>query len=442
MTKPDREDAVARALDILPTGDPSASDPRLLRDPALQEEARAAREAAADVWLAVSPLRAAPPDVLHSVMDKIGLPQAAMPERRIRIAPLLAASGWAAAAAIAFCLWPHRPSSQTPVIVAEPPAPASKSSDRDRRATVSAAPGRAPALEDHRLEQEVARLKKRFAAFRESESAIAPRVMSLSAPGTSRKTPEETRQRVRAALSGGLRSSMEIESGAPSDPAALVIERGYLPDGLGAPDEGTILRHRNFPQESWEELGLMRSDDGAYYDPSRHLLWTREPSGTSFVGKKVDKDADLSAYKPPDEIASVTKAPYRAEPEGFVIEDPMTNQAEVMIDQVPPPAEGNEQKIVWVDATGATGSMTVNALTMSTANAGAAASGNTGIPLASGSPTVFYPFNNFFPADGSGLGTLFFTIPNSGGLRSFQLIESSILGNAGVAPRVIVSGGQ
>ena len=100
MSRTEREDATAKALDILPSGDEARSDPRLLRDPELLDEARLTREAAADVWLAVSPLRAAPSDVLHAVMAKIDAkPPAAAKVRRFT--PWIAASGWAAAIAVA-----------------------------------------------------------------------------------------------------------------------------------------------------------------------------------------------------------------------------------------------------------------------------------------------------------------------------------------------------
>ncbi len=100
MSRTDREDAIAKALDILPPGDGARSDPRLMRDAELAEEARLTRETAADVWLAVSPLRAAPPDVLHNVMAKIDAKPPAVAKTR-RFTPWLAASGWAAAIAVA-----------------------------------------------------------------------------------------------------------------------------------------------------------------------------------------------------------------------------------------------------------------------------------------------------------------------------------------------------
>ena len=105
MKSEDIADATARALDLLAPGDPARSDPRLVRDPRLAKEMRLTREAAAAVWLAVSPLEVAPPEVLQAVLEEIS-PHAASMEKARSYLPWLAASGWAAAAAVAFFLWP------------------------------------------------------------------------------------------------------------------------------------------------------------------------------------------------------------------------------------------------------------------------------------------------------------------------------------------------
>lgn len=434
MNRPDREDAVARALDILPPGDPAASDPRLLRDPALVEEARAAREAAADVWLAVSPLRAAPPDVLHSVMDKIGLPQPVPPERKLKVAPLLAASGWAAAVAVAICLWPREQALEDRGRVVINGTPATKSAPRDPESPSS--PNSTTGPQFARQDSEIERLRKRVAALREIEASAAPRIMSLTAPGVPRRSPEETNQRLSSALVAALKNTLELESGAPGDPATLVIQRGWLPEGLAAPGEGKAIRHLNFPEEAWQENQLLRADDGSYLDPARQIVWTREGSGSTFVGRKATEQTDIAAYKQPEETETVAAVTTRTEPEGFVIEDPFTNQAEVVIDQVPPPAEGNQHKIIWYDASGASGTIPVNSLaslgTPFGASQGSHHSDNRGGVSATHSASVT-PL--------SAAGMLLFTIPNVGGLTSFQLVESPIIPN-GTPPKIIVEGGR
>jgi hypothetical protein len=433
MNRPDREDAVARALDILPPGDPAASDPRLLRNPALLEEARAAREAAADVWLAVSPLRAAPPDVLHSVMDKIGLPPAVAPERRFpKLAPLLAASGWAAAAAIALCLWPRGQHLQDPgSVVIQESAHATKSGPREPDAPLvhNSIVGRETAPR----QSEIERLRKRLAAFREIEASASPRIMSLTAPGVPRRTPEETNQRLSSALVAALKDTLALDSAITSDPASLVIQKGWPTKGMM--EDGVPIRHLNFPENAWRDHQLLRADDGSYLDPVNQVVWVREnPTGSAFIGRKATEETDTAAYKPPDEDQTVAANDVRSEPEGFVIEDPITNQAEIVIDQVPEPAAGNHHQIIWHNASGQTGTIDVNSLSASTALSGSQ------LPYqASNFGTLSSNQASVIPISAAGM--LLFTLPNAGGLTSFQLVETPIIPN-GTPYRVIVQGGR
>ena len=445
MSRTDREDAAAKALDILPPNDEARSDPRLLRVPELTEEARLTREAAADVWLAVSPLRAAPPDVLHAVMAKIDAKPKAAAERR-RYAPWIAASGWAAAAAVAIGLWPRTDS-------LEVPAPAlSGASDAKRvpeslpaaevRPRVSYSLG--PDREERRLRSELMKLRGSLARLSDDALLTAPRVMSLSSPGGAERSPEETRERVWAVLTGALRSALEAESGAPNDPAALVIERGWLPDGVTAPEDGGVIRHRNFPESAWEELGLLRSDDGSYYDPQKELVWTRDEEGRGFIGRKATEGDDLDNFRPAGEGPAIAVNEARREPEGFVIEDPVTNKAEVVIDQVPPPAEGMEQLVVWTDAAGAE-----NTIKLATAQTSCPEASGSASPVPNGgsaAPLVFPSHRGKGPSGAPGQmrkasNTIVFSIPNSQGVKSFRLIEASIVPN-GRPFRVIVQGGN
>ncbi len=441
MSRNDREDAVARALDILPPGDEARSDPRLLRDPELIEEARLTREAAADLWLAVSPLRAAPPDVLHSVMGRIDAQPPAAARSRHYV-PWLAASGWAAAAAVAIALWPRTEDAAAsgPVIAggkaegaASPVAEGPRPTPRER------AEAARPDKEDRRLRGELLKLRGSLARLSDDGTLTAPRVMSLSSPGSLERTPEEARARVWAVLTGALRSALEAESGAPNDPAALVIERGWLPEGVTVPEDGSLIRHRNFPEAYWQELGLQKSEDGSYFDPGKQLVWSKDEEGRGFIGRKATDADNLDAFKSPgEEEPALAAAEVRTQPEGFVIEDPVTNKAEVVIDQVPPPAEGMEQLVVWQDANGVE-----NRMKLSTAQA-AYAPGNAAAPpemsAAGEGPMVFAsPFAG--SVQGILSNTIVFTIPNSGGVKSFQLIEAPIVPN-GRPFRVIVRGGK
>ena len=339
MKPTDLADATARALDLLPPGDPAASDPRQRRDPRLAAEARDTREAAAEVWLAVSPLRVAPPEVLHAVMAEIDPPLSS--NRKPRHYPAwLAAGGWAAAAAIAIALWPE------PAVTVPPkPTELAERVQGPREKTPVPAPARFPASRDERLREEIGRLKERLTAL-DDPARRTPRVMSLSAPGAIRRTPEEARRRIQSILTNALRSTIEAASGAPSDPASLVIERGWLPGGLPLPDNGGVIRHRNFPERAWQELGLSRSADGEYYDASNKTIWSADPEGRGFLGRKIAGEEELTRFTADPDVEGVLIRP-PVTPEGFIVENPEDGSSQVFIENVPAVA-GDRQLIVRV----------------------------------------------------------------------------------------------
>lgn len=419
------EDATAKALDLLPPDDPARSDPRLVRDATCAEVIRATHEAAADVWLATSPLRAAPPEVLSSLMSKIEA-KAPLARRNVRFFPWLAASGWVAAA-IAVMLWPRESRSTDRIVVMER---AVEGGVREAEANTPPAMD-AAGRRDRRLHRELLNLQSRLAQAEEKARMAAPRVLSLSSPDAIQRTPEEARQRLSSIIKGALQSTLEAESGAPDDPAGLVIERGWLPDGLALADGDGAIRHRNFPEESWQELGLHRSDDGSYFDPVRHLIWSPDEEGRGFIGRRADDSDDLNAYLPADESIASASSSLRTQPEGFLYEDPESDFAEVVIDQVPPPAEGCELLVEWTDASGVRSTMKVADSLAAAVESPAVAKTAPVAGIASAAAGTI----------GQGASTLMFTLPNSGGVTSFQLVEVPLLPN-GKPRKVIVAGGQ
>lgn len=423
MNRNDLEDATARALDLLPPDDPACSDPRLLRDPRCAEEIRATREAAADVWLATSPLRAAPPEVLPSLMARIEV-RTPYARRNARFFPWLAASGWAAAA-LAMLMWPEDGGTS-------PPPAAPLRSGHGLAAKPAAAlepdagplPGKSPGYKERWLRDELLKVQSRLANLNEKAMVSTPRVLTLASPEGVQRSPEEARQRVWSVLTAALRSALEAESSDPADPADLVIERGWLPEGIVLAEGGGVIRHRNFPVDSWQQLGLQKSDDGRFYDPARDLVWTKEAEGRGYVGRRPVEEDDLGGFKDPDEGELAVASVPRTDPEGFVIEDPESDFAEVVIDQVPAPEEGNEQFVVWTDDAGRQNTVKVDHPAASPAPG--ASTGVIRIP-ASSSVTA------------QGASTLMLSIPNSGGVKAFQLVESPVKPN-GKPARVIVAG--
>lgn len=357
MAMNDREDAVARALDLLPEDDPARSDPRLLRDPELAEEARLARETATDVWLAVSPLRAAPPAVLDEVMARIGVSR--MPVRRRSAVKWLAVGGWAAALTLAAAWWlrggtMERPAGERIVrIPAESsPSPVPVPPVRSGVPRVMESPGNS-------LREEAARLRAALAAER-TGSGFRPQVISLRSPSAEPRDPEEDRDRLLSVLANALRTALEVRSGAPGDPASLVIERGWLPEGFVVPGDG-VIRHRNFPERDWVDLGLLRSDEGSYYDPGSGLVWKPDDEGRGFVGRPATETDDLSVFRWSDESGFPSLVSNESQPEGFVIADPASGTSQLILDGLPTPPEGYGRWLVWTDLQGQVSEMSVRA---------------------------------------------------------------------------------
>ncbi len=418
MKPNDLADATAHALDLLPLDDAARTDPRLRRDPILTEEARLTRETAAAVWLAVSPLRVAPPDVLTRILKEVGPYMQIPPASKKISAQVTTWLGWAAAAVFAFLLWHNREDDSTAALAtnvftaAQPPHQAPQ-----------ATPATKPAPRNEGLREEVARLKARLDQMHAASITSAPRVMSLYSPGAVRRSPEEQEQRIRGILAAALRSTLEAKSGAPSDPASLVIERGWLVGGLPVPEDGTAIRHRNFPEESWQELGLLRSDEGQnYYDPRNKTLWTNDGPQQGFIGRQVTPEDDLSKfYQLADtNIAKATNDPLA--PEGFIIPNPSNQTAQVIIDSLPPPAPGNAQILTYTNSFG-----------------------NTEIVSLAQNPSLS---SDHFITDNAISGTDFInfgstsviTIPTVNGLNSITLTENPIIPN-GLPPKIILQGG-
>jgi hypothetical protein len=228
-------------------------------------------------------------------------------------------------------------------------------------------------------------------------------------------------------LTGALRSALEEESTEPGDSGELVIERGWLPEGIALGPE-TVLRHRNFPEASWPRLGLMTSDDGVYYDPERQLIWSPDPDGRGFVGRNATESDDLAAFRVAEDRDFAATAPVRTEPEGFLIEDPESDVAEVVIDQVPPPEDGHEQVIMWTDMAGNETVVKVDRVAV-VPTPGQRAANEAEVMVIPASPS----------ASATEASTLVVSLPKTGGVKSFKLIEKAVKPN-GKPAKVIVSG--
>lgn len=434
MKPTDSADATARALDLLPNGDPAAADPRFLRDPRMVEQARQVREAAADVWLALSPIHVAPPDVLQSVLAQVApqLPTPKPERRRLLIAT--AAAGWAAAAALLICLWPEQervPSAKPSITKRSMPEHSGSTSQ------TAAAHTRSGSTRDARLRGEILRLRQRLDSLRDQRVSGSPRVIALRSPGASARDPEETRRKVQSILTNALRTALEAESGTASDPASLVIERGWPAGGLPVPRDGGFVRHRSFPESMWKELGLLRSEDGSYYDGTSDMVWLPDSEGRGFIGRKRNDADDLAVFHSleNDSSSRPVQRP-RSLPEGFIVEDPAEQHAEVVIDQIPPPAEGRQHVIILTDSEGRTETIPMTRPDPASSEEPLIASNSARDHDPGGASTL--PLGNTETTTASlSNGTLILTIPTLHGLGSFQLVERPLIAN-GQPDQVIV----
>jgi hypothetical protein len=261
-------------------------------------------------------------------------------------------------------------------------------------------------------------------------------------------------QKMYQIVANSFRDQLEVNNCPPDDPEAkFVIERGYMQPGMDLANENIVLRHRDFPEESWQERGFWRSADGEYYDPLRHLLWTPDPAVGGFLGRKTPETSlDLASFTRAEDLPSIAKADApKGEPEGFVLEDPVTRKAEVVIDQVPPPKEGHEQKIYWTDASGASGMIPVvfasSATTTSTNGNGAVSftnGANRYLNLAGGPfQWIGEPATGAYgaPPTYANSSTVLASFSPTAAVTSFQLVELPIQGVAGTQS-IIVSGGK
>lgn len=354
MSSADHEDAVARSLDFLPENDQAWTDPRFVKNRRLAEEARTAREAAIDVWLTVSPLRATPPDILGRIMEQVA-PEVkpVLPARRARyVRWTLGIGGWAAAAVLLILPYFDRAGHPDPgagkLRLFPDPAgapPVAKTLDR---------PGVAPSFPRDReqaMREQITRLTK--AVQRQQDTRVFPKVKSLSTPGSVAENPSDTQQRLRRMLVNALRSSLEARTGAPGDSSSLVIERGWIPPGMHPLTDGETIRHRNFPEDSWQELGLWRTEGGAYYDPANDILWQPDPEGRGFIGRRSTEADDLTGDGEVDGVAE--GRPFtQSEPSGFLIENPENSSIDVIIEGVAPAPEGSSHYLVWTNPDGTT----------------------------------------------------------------------------------------
>ena len=83
----------------------------------------------------------------------------------------------------------------------------------------------------------------------------------------------------------------------------IVVERGYGAFTADTLPDGYYYRHRNFPVNDWQSLGLERDAHGRFYDPQGGLIWTPDPElPGSYVSTRMDNADALANFQPATEV--------------------------------------------------------------------------------------------------------------------------------------------
>ena len=107
---------------------------------------------------------------------------------------------------------------------------------------------------------------------------------------------------------------------------------------------GPQIRHKNFPVDRWNELGLTSYENGSFYDSDSNLLYTPSINGSDYLGARPPQGFDpTSGIIPPQvEIASAPDpvqpgvAPSVPLPKAFTLYDESTGEGSIILQNLPP----------------------------------------------------------------------------------------------------------
>ena len=299
-------------------------------DDPIPADTEESRQALTLLWLAESnPLSAAPEDSLANIRARLELPR---PQPLRRTGPwraAFAAGGWAAAACLALLLWQqHGPSSKTPVpVTAGTPVPGGKGPlpHRERPAPRPAAESVVvqPLTDPAELRRQLAGVRSALTGQGRDNAGIhRPVIRELRPPGAA--VPASGQDRVLDLIATALESDLNRRSARPNS-REVVIESGWANWASVMPGDVTF-RHRQFPASRWQELGLLRSPAGQFFDPASGWLWTPEPGSPDYTGQPAPPDLDRALFaaadsgkSPPSVAASAIATGSAQMPGGYLI---------------------------------------------------------------------------------------------------------------------------
>ena len=347
--KPPQESITLRALDRLPPAEAREAEAAIAENPELARQLREVEDIAAHLWHAASPLHSAPAEIWENIEREIQPSPRRNASATLRNVTL--ALGWAAALVLLLVLLLRgEPSSRT-----DPPRETSRPADpltpKPHAPRGLPLPPKSPEQDrslspaERRLRAQLHDLRERLARFEEDPDSTAtrPRIVPLhppgiSPPGDDNRAGAHVLSLITSALANDLRRRQERATD-------LVIEQGWKPDlFLDAPPD-TLIRHRSFLGAA-EKLEFLIADDGRYYDPASGFVWSPAEDGGGYLGRRADPDLDLALFFPPEPS---DEAPPRdplvaqddPDPRGYLIEDPTTREATLIVEELPAQPPGS-----------------------------------------------------------------------------------------------------
>lgn len=287
-------------------------------------EAEAHRRSLTLAWLAeTSPIEAAPSDSLSRIRQELGLNETAHSRKNNRTWPFLAAAGWAAAAFVALLLWPREDTVNISETInhEEKPKNSAVNPDIETQRQRPIQGGTISPIENS------AELRQRITVLRSqlrNETNVRPGVhrpviLELRPPGKSPRSG--SREHILDIIATALEN--DLNRSADGDPGEVIIESGWAKWAKSEMPQDTIFRHRDFPVDRANELGLSTGPNGQFFDTSTGLLWTPDPETGDYTGRTAPAELDRTAFvesPPVIEKPSPMSSPV-AEPSGYLVGD-------------------------------------------------------------------------------------------------------------------------
>lgn len=319
-------DLTLHALGRLPASEAHELESKLAADPALASELRELEDRITEVWHAASPLLPAPAGCFEAVRARLH------PVRhRPGLTAGLAAVGWAAAIALAATLLLKNPPPTAGTT--RPPATDPRTNPSILDAPADQPPPVPSQPDSNPQRSTIRRLQQELAIAR--QNGAGPRIHSLRPPGSRGNPPPADQAReLNALLTSALAEHLARQSEVPS---SLTVETGWLETLFAALPADALIRHRAFPVENFGDYGLLRSEDGDFYDPEAHMVWSPADDGGGYLGRVVAVDYNPVGFQaaPPETPTKKPAVEPKAEPTGYLVQTGTGSDATVIIGNLP-----------------------------------------------------------------------------------------------------------